>query len=102
MLRWHINYCIKHNIDDCAGIIVIVAMDRFRDKWVRESAVEYACKVMGSSEVCRELLPTLRGQMFFRAEERLKDSGVEGLEDLIWEGEMECARGEEESMGICK
>ena len=48
------------------------------------------------------MLPTLRGQMFFRAEERLKDSGVEGLEDLIWEGEMECARGGEESMGICK
>lgn len=32
VLRWHINYCIKHNIDDYAGIIVMVAKDRFRDK----------------------------------------------------------------------
>lgn len=85
VLRWHINYGINQNIDDCAGIIVMVVKDRFRDKWVWESAVEYACKVMGLSEICLELLPILRGQLFFQGEENLKDSDVEGLEDLIWD-----------------
>ncbi len=89
VLAWHINYCISNGIDACAAVIIEVAKDRRRKDLVREPAVRYACGVMGATEVCRELLPTLCGRLFFQAVELVKDSRGSGLEDIIWNyGEM--------------
>ena len=84
VMRWHIRYCIDHQIRECSTVILRAAKNPVRNVWVRKDALEYACGMMGVHEVCRDLLPGLKGELFFFVAEYFRDTEDRELADIIW------------------
>lgn len=85
VLRWHIRYCLDHQVQECDGIIFRTARNPVRNVWVRKDALEYACSMMGIRSVCQTLLPELKGEVFFFVAEQFLDTEDRELAELIWD-----------------
>lgn len=95
-LNGHISYCTEHEIQDCAGNIIKIAKDSQRTDWIRREAVEYACKILEPSQICREILPVLEGELFIQTAQKLilsedlsenlseNSSEMKLLADMVW------------------
>lgn len=84
VMRWHIRYCIDHGIRECAPVILRTARNPVRNVWVRKDALAYACGLMGIREVCEDLLPGLKGELFFFVVEYFRDTLDRELADIVW------------------
>lgn len=84
VMRWHIRYCMDHHIEACTPVILKTARNPIRNTWVRKEALAYICKTMDIHAVCRDILPGLRGELFFFVAESFRDTGSPDLADLIW------------------
>lgn len=84
VMRWHIRYCIDHNIRECAPVIFRAARNPVRNVWVRKDALAYACGLMGIREACKELLPGLKGELFFFVVDYFRDTLDRELADIVW------------------
>lgn len=85
ILRWHIRYCLDHQVRECARIIFRTARNPVRNVWVRKDALKYACSMMGIRSVCQTLLPELKGELFFFVAEQFLDTEDAELAELIWD-----------------
>lgn len=84
VMRWHIRYCMDHHIGACTSVILKTARNPIRNTWVRKEALAYICKSMDIHAVCRDILPGLRGELFFFVAETFRDTESPELADLIW------------------
>lgn len=84
VMRWHISYCMDDHIEACAPVILKAAKNPIRNMWVRKEALSYACDMMGIQEVCRGILPGLKGELFFFVAESFCDTENPALADLVW------------------
>lgn len=80
----HLRYCEEFEICECADGIRKIAVDDTRSEWVRERAIKYFYKVIGSEAVCQVILPNLDGRMFMDTVSKIVENRPEGLEDLLW------------------
>ena len=84
VMRWHIRYCIDHQIRECAPVILRAARNPVRNVWVRKDALLYACGLMDVREACECLLPGLKGELFFFVAEYFRATEDRRLADIIW------------------
>lgn len=82
---WHIRYCIDHGIRDeqCQEILIAAAKRNWWKAWVRQAAVEYACRTLSGEELYGELLPWLYGKLFYWAVEQLMDRSRPQAEKVL-------------------
>lgn len=77
-------YCVEHEVKEAEERIIKIACTRKRKWWVREVAVEYACRMMPLDELCDRVLPTLAGLQMIRVVERFLDTRDPMLIDFVW------------------
>lgn len=80
----HIWYCIDHKVPEAAEQIMKIARSRRRKWTVREAAVEYVCRMLPVSTICKQVLPSLGGRKMIDVVERFLDTEDEQLIDFVW------------------
>ncbi len=80
---WHIRFCIDHEIWDYKDMMINVARNNQWKAWVRQTAVEYACRTMEVGEACEKLLSGLYGKLFYWTVAQFADSKDARLKKIV-------------------